>query len=63
MPRSQGGFGIRDMKSTNLALITKLGWTFITHATKVWVQHLHKKYIPYRNFFSAPTAPSASWLW
>jgi hypothetical protein len=46
MPQSQGGLGIRDMKSTNLAPMTKLGWTFINHAHKAWVQHLHKKYIP-----------------
>jgi hypothetical protein len=35
MHRSQGGLGIQDMKSTNLALLTKLGWTFLNEAPKV----------------------------
>jgi hypothetical protein len=51
MPRFQGGLGIWDMKSTNLALLTKLGWAFLNNAPKVWVQQLHQKYIPYENFF------------
>jgi hypothetical protein len=34
MPRAQGGLGIKDMKSANLALLTKLGWTFINQADK-----------------------------
>jgi hypothetical protein len=54
LPRNKGGLGIRTMKSTNLALLTKLGWTFINQGHKVWVQQLTKKYIPYGNFFSAP---------
>jgi hypothetical protein len=29
IPRDQVGIGIRNMKSTNLALLTKLGWMFI----------------------------------
>jgi hypothetical protein len=32
LPRDKGGLGIRNMKSTNLALLTKLGWTFINQA-------------------------------
>jgi hypothetical protein len=51
------------MKSTNLALLTKLGWTFLNEAPKVWVQQLHKKYISYGNFLSAPSSSSASWFW
>jgi hypothetical protein len=63
MPRAQGGLGIRDMKSTNLALLTKLGWTFHNEAPKVLVQQLHQKYIFYGNFLSAPSSSSASWFW
>jgi hypothetical protein len=54
LPQDKGGLGIRTMKSTNLALLTKLGWTFINQGHKVWVHQLSKKYIPYGNFFSAP---------
>jgi hypothetical protein len=63
MPRAQGGLGIRDMKSTNLALLTKLGWTFLNEAPKVWVKQLYQKYISYRNFLSAPSSSSAFWFW
>jgi len=44
LPRNQGDLGLRKMSTTNLALITKLGWKFL-HSNSLWVQHLHKKYI------------------
>jgi hypothetical protein len=45
------------MITTNLALITKLGWKFL-HSNSLWVQHLQKKYIQYGSFFSAPPHPT-----
>jgi len=62
LPRSQGGLGLRKMLSTNLALITKLGWKFL-NSNSLWVQHLHKKYIKYGSFFSTPPTSTASWIW
>jgi hypothetical protein len=50
------------MHTTNLALITKLGWKFL-HSNSLWAQHLHHKYIQYGSFFSAPPSPSAFWIW
>jgi len=50
LPRPQGGLGLRKMSTTNLALITKLGWKFL-NSNSLWVQHLHKKYIQYDSFF------------
>jgi hypothetical protein len=50
------------MTITILALIIKLGWKFL-NTNSLWVQHLHKKYISYGSFFSAPSSPIASWLW
>jgi hypothetical protein len=41
LPRNQGGLGLRKMSTTNLALITKLGWKFL-HTNSLWVHHLHK---------------------
>lgn len=54
------------MKSTNLAFLTKLGWTFLNEAPKVWVQQLHQTFLneaPYGNLFLAPNCSSASWFW
>jgi hypothetical protein len=62
LPRHQGGLGLRKMSIMNQALIMKLGWKFLT-TSSLWVQHLHTKYIPYGSFFSAPSPPTASWLW
>jgi hypothetical protein len=50
-------FGDSGHEDYNLALLTKLGWTFLNETTKVWVQQLHQKYIPYGNLFSAPNVP------
>jgi hypothetical protein len=56
MPHNPGGLGIRDMKSTNLALIAKLGWNILNNSDNIWVQLLQKKYIRYENFLtSLPT--------
>jgi hypothetical protein len=63
MPRSQGGLVIRDMKSTNLALIAKLGWKIFNNSDSIWVKYVQKKYISYGNFLSSPTHNSTSWLW
>jgi hypothetical protein len=53
MLRSQVGLDIRDMKSTNLALIAKLGWKILNNSDSTWVQHVQKKYISYGNFLSS----------
>jgi hypothetical protein len=63
MPRNQGGLGIRDMKSINLALIAKLGWKILNNSKNIWVQLLQKKYIKYENFLSSPTPTLTSWFW
>ncbi|XP_062176085.1 uncharacterized protein LOC133881146 [Alnus glutinosa] len=63
LPRSQGGLGIRDMKSTNLALISKLGWKILNNSDNIWVQFLQKKYIRYGNFLTSPLFYSASYFW
>jgi hypothetical protein len=62
LPRNQGGLGLRKMVTTNLALITTLGWNLL-HSNSLWAHHLHKKYIHHDSFFSAPSSPMASWLW
>jgi len=62
LPRKQGGLGLRKMSTTNLALITKLGWKFL-HSNSLWVEHLQKKYIHYGSFFTTSTATTASWIW
>jgi hypothetical protein len=63
MPRNQGGLGIQDMKSTNLALITKLGWKIPNNSENTWVQLLQKQYIKYENFLTSPTPLLTSWFW
>jgi hypothetical protein len=63
LPRSQRGLGIRDMKSTNLALIAKLGWKILNNSDNIWVQFLQKKYIRYGNFLTSPLFYSASYFW
>jgi hypothetical protein len=64
LPWNQGalGLGLQKMSTTNLSLITKLGWKFL-HSNSLWAQHLHKKYIQYGSLFSTPPSPLASWIW
>jgi hypothetical protein len=63
MPRNQGGLGIQDMKSTNLAHIAKLGWKILNNSDNNWVQLLQKKCIRYGNFLTSPPTTLASYFW
>jgi hypothetical protein len=63
MPRSQGGLGIHDMKSTNLALIARLEWKIVNNSDSTWVKYVKNKYIIYGDFFSSFSPSSTSWLW
>jgi hypothetical protein len=63
IPRNLGGLGFRSMKATNLALIAKLGWKFISDHDCLWVQQLRTKYIKYGDFFSTSSPTNASVIW
>jgi hypothetical protein len=52
IPKALGGLGLRQMKAMNLALITKLGWKFISNQDSLWVKQFRAKYIKYGDFFS-----------
>ncbi|XP_050222138.1 uncharacterized protein LOC126672232 [Mercurialis annua] len=62
-PRSNGGLGFKKMKSMNVALLMKLGWSLITNQDKLWVKVVAGKY---RFDFENPSLPrlkGSSHLW
>ncbi|GLT53081.1 hypothetical protein SLA2020_263770 [Shorea laevis] len=63
IPRALGGLGLRQMKAMNLALITKLGWKFISNQDSLWVKQFSAKYIKYGDFFSTSISTNASAIW
>lgn len=47
-PKIYGGLGLRQMQFINKALVSKLGWNFISNPNKLWVKVLRAKYIKSR---------------
>ena len=62
-PMIEGGLGIRDLRLWNLCFMAKLGWTFLTQPSKLWVRILKNKYCKGTNFMDAIPNISHSAIW
>lgn len=62
-PRKHGGFGVRDAKITNLALLGKLIWSLIHDRGKLWVQELSHKYLGQNSLWQATCNNNVSITW
>lgn len=63
MPKAMGGLGVRRMRDTNLALITKLAWTIHCCPTRTWVQLIRSKYLRGRQILDVERTATPSWIW
>lgn len=62
-PTHDGGIGIRLMKDSNLALLSKVAWLMSLSSPRPWVHCLKAKYLRNTALFTAESKPSSSWFW
>lgn len=63
-PKEIGGLGMRKIKDTNVAFVTKLNWQFCTQLNRHWVKILKSKYCRGHDFLEFnPHSASGSWVW
>ncbi|GAV91359.1 hypothetical protein CFOL_v3_34755 [Cephalotus follicularis] len=61
-PLTEGGLGIRDMKTWNKALLLKQIWSLLT-VDNLWVKWCHAYLLRSTNFWAAPVRGLLSWSW
>lgn len=62
-PKHVGGIGIRLMRDSNFALLSKMAWMMSISSSRPWFQCLQAKYLCHMDFFNAVPKPSSSWFW
>ncbi|WCJ39636.1 RNA binding RNA-directed DNA polymerase [Euphorbia peplus] len=63
-PKNEGGLGIRDTRTFNLAMLAKLSWKVLISNDSLWVRALRAKYGGDRvglNLFRARNVQSSTW--
>lgn len=60
--KSTGGLGLRKMSNINQALLSKLGWKFVTSPQSLWVKLVSAKYLKHSSFWDIILSTS-SWFW
>ena len=63
LPKDRGGLGFRDLKSFNLALLSKKGWRLQTNSTSLFSRVYKAKYFPQCSFVEATVGPNRSYAW
>ncbi|KAJ8435469.1 hypothetical protein Cgig2_021102 [Carnegiea gigantea] len=63
LSKSQGGLGIKDFRTWNKALITKLVWVIANKKDLLWVKWIHGKYLKSNNWWSCHPPKDCSWYW
>lgn len=58
-----GGIGLKNMQSFNMALLGKQGWRILMNPDSLLSRVLKKKYFPYCDFLSAPVKSNSSFVW
>jgi hypothetical protein len=67
-PRSQGGLGIKSLRTWNIALISKHVWNIVSGKNSLWVKwvsayRLCDRRSAFRNFWDLPNAKDVCWSW
>lgn len=58
-----GGLGLKNMQSFNLALLAKQGWRILQNSESLLAKILKSKYYPHCDLLSAPEKINALFLW
>ena len=59
--KEEGGLGFRDLKSFNLALLSKQGWRLQTNCSSLFSRVYKEKYFPNGNFVEVGVGKNASY--
>lgn len=67
-PRTQGGLGIKPLKTWNIALLSKHVWNIVARRNSLWVKwvYAHRlcdRRMNERNFWDIPAAQDTCWSW
>ncbi|XP_024006398.1 uncharacterized protein LOC112082916 [Eutrema salsugineum] len=61
--KKNGGFGIRDLRDFNIAMLAKQGWCMLQHPTSLLARVFKAKYFPKTNIFHAELKGQPSYAW
>ncbi|XP_019103699.1 uncharacterized mitochondrial protein AtMg00310-like [Beta vulgaris subsp. vulgaris] len=61
--KKEGGLGIRNLQSFNVALLAKQAWRVMTNTSSLMTKTLKNKYFPNTTFLEAKASPVASYTW
>lgn len=59
----EGGLGLKNMESFNLALLAKQGWNLLQNSESLLAKVLKSKYYPQCDLLSAPEKHNSSFVW
>ena len=63
LPKENGGLGIKDITTFNLALLGKWKWNLFQHQGELWARVLESKYGGWRSLSEAPRDGIESIWW
>ena len=63
LPKTEGGLGLKNIKTVNKSLMTKHVWSILTNRDSLWVQWIHSYRLKERSFWDVPIKTNCSWGW
>ncbi|GJR89610.1 uncharacterized protein Tco_0213621 [Tanacetum coccineum] len=63
LPKNEGGLGVKNLESFNIALMTTDIWNIITRKDSMWVRWIYAYKLKGRNFWDVPPRAGMSWGW
>ena len=62
-PKKEGGMGFHDIRSFNLAMLSKQGWRLTQDQNSLLFRCFKAKYFPGCSFLEAADCPNSSYVW
>ncbi|XP_074283602.1 uncharacterized protein LOC141608142 [Silene latifolia] len=62
-PKKEGGLGLRNLTTWNMAAVGKLAWWVTNRPDKLWVQWVHHIYLKGANWGEYNPTMDSSWSW
>ena len=62
-PKKEGGMGFRDLRSFNLTMLAKQGWSLLQDTSSLLYGCFKAKYFPQCDFLKATNCQNSSYVW